>query len=181
MPLTVTRLARACKLSRSTVLYYESIGLLRRPARTSGNYRSYSDKDLDRLRQICIYRESGLTLHDIRSLLDARTGDAGAVLQRRFVEIGAAIERLREHQRAIARLLKGANQLRRINVVTKEKWVSIMRSAGFSEEDMRRWHKEFEKSAPEEHQEFLEFLHIPPDEIKSIRKWSVEQVSGPPR
>ncbi|HXK00855.1 MAG TPA: MerR family transcriptional regulator, partial [Verrucomicrobiae bacterium] len=116
MPLTVTRLARACKLSRSTVLYYESIGLLRRPARTSGNYRAYSDKDLERLRQICIYRESGLTLHDIRSLLDARTGDAGAVLQRRFVEIGAAIERLREHQRAIARLLKGANQLRRINV-----------------------------------------------------------------
>jgi hypothetical protein len=37
---------------------------------------------------------------------------------------------------------------------------------------MHRWHREFEKSAPDEHQEFLEFLHIPAEEIKSIREWS---------
>jgi DNA-binding transcriptional MerR regulator len=172
--MTVTRLARSCNLSRTTVLYYESIGLLKRPARTPGNYRSYSERDLDRLRQICMYRDAGLTLADIRSLLDARTNDASEVLRRRFVEIGAGIERLREHQRAIARLLRGTDQLRRNHVVTKEKWTSIMRAAGFSEDDMRRWHKEFEKSAPQEHQEFLEFLHIPPDEISSIRHWSAE-------
>jgi len=172
--MTVTRLARACNLSRGTVLYYESIGLLKRPPRTSGNYRIYSEKDAERLRQICIYREAGLTLGDIRTLLDARTNNASAVLRRRFMEIGAGIERLREHQRAIARLLRGTDQLRRNNVVTKEKWTSIMRAAGFSEEDMRRWHKEFEKSAPTEHQEFLEFLHIPPAEIKTIREWSAK-------
>ena len=170
--MTVTRLARSCKLSRSTVLYYESIGLLPRPPRTSGNYRSYAARDLDRLRQICIYRDAGLTLADIRALLDARTNDASAVLRRRFGEIGKAIERLREHQRAIARLLPGTDQLRRNQVVTKEKWTSIMRAAGLSDEDMRRWHKEFEKSAPEEHQEFLEFLHIPAEEIRKIRDYS---------
>jgi DNA-binding transcriptional MerR regulator len=172
--MTVMRLARSCNLSRSTVLYYESIGLLKRPARTSGNYRSYSERDLDRLRRICIYRDAGLTLADIRSLLDVRTNDASEVLRRRFVEIGEGIERLREHQRAIARLLRGTDQLRRNHVVTKEKWVSIMRAAGFSEDDMRRWHKEFEKSAPQEHQEFLEFLHIPSGEIQSIRHWSAQ-------
>ncbi len=37
--LTVTRLARRCGLSRSTVLYYESVGLLRASARSPGNYR----------------------------------------------------------------------------------------------------------------------------------------------
>ena len=172
--MTVTRLARSCNLSRSTVLYYESIGLLKRPARTSGNYRSYSPRDLERLRQICLYRDAGLTLADIRTLLDTRPTDASAVLRRRFAEIGASIERLREHQRAIARLLRGTDQLRRMNVVTKEKWTSIMRAAGFSEDDMRRWHKEFEHSAPDEHQEFLEFLHIPADEIRSIRHWSAQ-------
>ncbi len=170
--MTVTRLARSCKLSRSTVLYYESIGLLQRPNRTSGNYRSYGTRDLDRLRQICLYRDAGLTLADIRTLLGARTNDASAVLRRRLAEIGGSIERLREHQRAIARLLPGTDQLRRNQVVTKEKWTSIMRAAGFNEEDMRRWHKEFEKSAPDEHQEFLEFLHIAPDEIRTIRHWS---------
>jgi hypothetical protein len=57
-------------------------------------------------------------------------------------------------------------------MVTKEKWTAIMKAAGFSEDDMRRWHEEFEKGAPNEHQEFLEFLHIPPDELGQIRAWS---------
>jgi MerR family transcriptional regulator, thiopeptide resistance regulator len=174
MPLTVTLLARACGLSRSTVLYYESRGLLKPVRRSAGNYRLYSERDLERLRQVCLYRNAGLKLGDIRSILDRTHGDAASVLQRRLVELGGEIERLREHQRAIARLLGGANRLRRMQMVTKEKWVEVMRSAGFTEEQMRRWHMEFEKSAPEEHQEFLEFLHIPAAEVASIRKWSRE-------
>jgi DNA-binding transcriptional MerR regulator len=174
MPLTVTLLARACGLSRSTVLYYESRGLLKPVRRSAGNYRLYSERDLERLRQVCLYRNAGLKLGDIRSILDRTHGDAASVLQRRLVELGGEIERLREHQRAIARLLGGANRLRRMQMVTKEKWVEVMRSAGFTEGQMRRWHMEFEKSAPEEHQEFLEFLHIPAAEVASIRKWSRE-------
>ncbi len=173
MTLTVTRLARDCNLSRSTVLYYESIGLLRRPRRSDGNYRVYGDRDVERLRQICVYRDAGLALADIRSVLDAPASDAASVLRRRMVELSVGIERMREHQRAIARLLKGAGKLsKEKDMVTKQKWTAIMSAAGFSEDDMRRWHREFEKSAPAEHQEFLEFLHIPPDEIKTIRTWS---------
>src|SRR4051794_7685243 len=141
MTLTVTRLARSCNLSRSTVLYYESIGLLTRPRRSEGNYRVYGPKDLDRLRQIRVYREIGLTLADIRSLLGEPGNDASGVLRRRLVQIGASIERLREHQRAIARLLN-TNELRKDRMITKEKWTSIMSSAGFTDEDMQRWHRE---------------------------------------
>jgi len=172
MPLTVTRLARACGVSRTTVLYYESIGLLKPVRRSAGNYRLYGDKDLERLRQVCFYREAGLKLGDIRSILDRAHGDAAAVLQRRFVELGVEIERLRDHQRSIARLLENSNKLRRMRMVTKDKWVEVMRAAGFSEEQMRRWHMEFEKAAPAEHQEFLEFLHIPAEEVSRIRAWS---------
>jgi DNA-binding transcriptional MerR regulator len=168
MSLTVTRLAKSCNLSRSTVLYYESIGLLTRPRRSEGNYRVYTPKDVERLRQICSYRDAGLTLGDIRSLLDAPRNDASSVLRRRFVEIGQAIERMREHQRAIARLLNTTG-MRKDRMITKEKWTSIMAAAGFTEADMQRWHQEFEKSSPQEHQEFLEFLHIPAGEIQKIR------------
>ena len=56
-----------------------------------------------------------------------------------------------------------------------KKWVAVMRSAGFTDDDMHRWHTEFEKSAPAEHQEFLEFLHIPTAEIAKIRDWSRKQ------
>ena len=56
--------------------------------------------------------------------------------------------------------------------MTKDKWVAIMKAAGFSEDDMRRWHREFERAAPDDHQEFLNYLHISPEEIRSIREWS---------
>ena len=57
-------------------------------------------------------------------------------------------------------------------MVTKEKFTAILRASGFTEEDMRRVHTEFESNAPNEHQEFLEFLHIPEEEIRSIREGS---------
>jgi MerR family transcriptional regulator, thiopeptide resistance regulator len=172
--LTVSTLGRACGVARSTVLYYESIGLLRPPRRSSGNYRVYGEADLARLRQIRVYRDSGLELDDIRAILAAPSSEAAGVLRRRLTEVGAAIERLRVHQTAIARLLHTTRKLGSIPMVTKQKWVEVMKKAGFKDEDMRRWHAEFERSAPSEHQEFLEFLHIGEEEIASIRKWSKE-------
>jgi DNA-binding transcriptional MerR regulator len=169
---TVTKLARSCGLSRTTVLYYESIGLITPAARTHGNYRRYAERDVNRLRQICAYRDAGLKLADIRAILDGPEHGAGAVLRRRMLEIGAEVERLHEHQRAIARLLHFQFDTKRIDMITKEKWVAIMRKTGFTDDDMHKWHAEFEKSAPEEHQEFLQFLHIPEDEIRKIREWS---------
>jgi DNA-binding transcriptional MerR regulator len=172
---TVTKLASCCGLSRTAVLYYESIGLLEAPARTQGNYRRYGEKDVSRLRQIRAYRDSGLTLADIRTLLEGSGAGAGAVLRRRMLEIGTEIETLRSHQRAIARLLHVQSDLEKTEMVTKDKWVSIMRKSGFTDNDMHKWHAEFEKSAPDEHQEFLQFLQIPEEEIRSIRQWSLDQ------
>lgn len=170
---TVSKLAQRCGLSRGTLLYYESIGLLKAPARSAANYRRYGEGDLRRLQQICAYRHAGLTLDDIRTILDRRETDAVAVLQRRLMALDGEIETLRAHQRAILKLLK-SDSMRRKQMMTKEKWVSIMKASGLTEQEMHRWHAEFEKAAPEEHQEFLEFLHIPAAEIQSIRKHSRE-------
>lgn len=169
---TVSTLARRCGLSRTTVLYYESIGLLKPARRSSSNYRFYGEREVQRMRQIRLYRDAGLGLADIRTVLDRTGQDAAAVLSRRLVELDAEIARLREHQRAIARLLPGTGALGRREMISKEKWVEIMRGAGFSEDDMHRWHTEFERSAPAEHQEFLEFLKIPAEEIEKIRSLS---------
>ncbi len=57
-------------------------------------------------------------------------------------------------------------------MISKERWVEIMRAAGFKDEDMHNWHIQFEKMEPEAHQEFLESLGIKPAEIKKIREWS---------
>ncbi len=186
--LTVTKLARRCGVSRTALLYYESIGLMPPPQRSGGNYRCYSEADAQRLLHIRAYRKAGLTLEDIRTILKTQTGKkhsgrrggdatgnaaghASGVLKRRLVELDAEIEALRAHQQAILQLL-GSKALRKAEMITKEKWVSVMKSCGFSNEQMNRWHAEFERSAPEEHQEFLEFLHIAAAEIKTIREQS---------
>jgi DNA-binding transcriptional MerR regulator len=170
--MTVTALARRCGLSRSTLLYYESQGLLRRPPRTAGNYRAYTDADLQRLEQIGRYRKIGLGVPEIAALLRRPEAGAAAILERRLAAIDAEIEALRGHQRAILGLLQRSRRLGRNEMITKDKWVEVMRTAGLSEDDMHRWHVEFEKAAPTEHQEFLEFLHIPQEEIARIREWS---------
>lgn len=170
--MTVSALARRCSLSRTTLLYYEAQGLLRKPPRTSGNYRVYTEQDAARVRQIGLYRKMGLSVGDIRTLLDRPGGGAAAILQRRLVSIDAQVEALRGHQRAILRLLNQSRRFRRNQMITKDKWVAIMRSAGFTEDQMHRWHVEFEKAAPQEHQEFLEFLQIGADEVSKIREWS---------
>jgi DNA-binding transcriptional MerR regulator len=162
-------------MSRSTVLYYESIGLLRKAKRTSGNYRVYGEPDALRLRQICVYRAAGLALADIRAVLDHPAGDFSAVLDRRMAQIAAEIDRLRGQQRAIARLLQSTAKARKKEMLSKVKWTQIMRDSGFSEDDMRRWHAQFEKDAPEDHEEFLRFLHIPDEEVRHIREWSRER------
>lgn len=168
---TVSTLARRCGISRSTVLYYESIGLLRGASRTASNYRVYGERDLQRLRQIRIYREAGLEIADIKALLDGSESGAVDVIAHRLEALDAQIARLRSYQRALAQLLPrtgpGSDEM-----ISKEKWVEIMRAAGLTEQDMDRWHAEFEKAAPEEHQEFLQYLRIDAGEIAKIREWS---------
>ena len=172
---TVTKLARRCGVSRTALLYYESIGLMPPPQRSGGNYRCYGEADMRRLLQIRAYRDAGLKLEDIRAILDTAQDSPGAdaygVLRRRLLELDAEIGTLRAHQQAILKLLEH-KALRKAKMITKEKWVSIMKACGFSPEQMNRWHAEFERSAPAEHQEFLEFLHIPAAEITTIREQS---------
>lgn len=170
--LTVTQLARRCGLSRTALLYYESIGLMPAPVRSDGNYRCYGQAETQRLLQICAYRGAGLRLEDIRTILDCPAGDAFGVLKRRMLELDAEIRTLRDHQQAILKLMQHKT-FSEEQMITKQKWVSIMKTSGFSEEQMLRWHAEFERTAPEEHQEFLEFLHISQSEIKTIREKSL--------
>ena len=172
---TVTQLAHLCGLSRTTLLYYESIGLIEPAQRTAGNYRCYGEQDLARLRQICAYRDAGLKLSDIRALAGRKGSGATKVLEHRLLEIDAEITALRAHQQSILKLLE-QRALRKDEKMTKEKWVSIMSGAGFSEEQMMAWHTEFERAAPDEHEEFLKFLHIPATEIAKIRQKSGRKI-----
>lgn len=172
--LTVGRLARRFGLSRSTLLYYNSIGLLKPSGRSPGNYRLYSEDDEQRLATICTFREAGLPLSEITEILDVGTDRQTQILERRLEELNRDIAVCREQQRVVLALLKHRQYLapHRARTLDKERWVEILRSAGLDEEAMRRWHVEFERLSPEAHGDFLESLGIKAGEVARIRSWA---------
>ena len=64
---SISALAREQGLSRSTLLYYDRIGLLRPQSRSEANYRYYGEeqRQRQRLRQIGALRAAGMTLEEI--------------------------------------------------------------------------------------------------------------------
>lgn len=169
--LSISQLARSYRLSRTTILYYERSGLLRPALRTATNYRLYGVKEAKQLELICLYRSVGVSVRDIRLMLSAPETKVASLLKRRLRALDREIAQFRGHQQLILKLLR-SKQMGRTRSMTKEKWVAIMKDAGFSEADMQRWHRTFERSSPEEHEQFLKYLQIPEAEIWSIRKRS---------
>lgn len=96
----MAELAGLVGLSADTVRYYERVGLLPPPARTSSGYRSYDRDAVDRLHFVQGAQRLGLTLKDIRELLAVRdTGvcpcePAADLLRRRLAELDAEMARL---------------------------------------------------------------------------------------
>lgn len=67
--LTIGHLARETGTKVETVRFYEKSGLLPKPTRTEGNYRSYDHAHLNRLSFIRRARDLGFSLDQIRALL----------------------------------------------------------------------------------------------------------------
>ena len=164
--LTVSRLAKKLGLSRTTILYYEKQGLLKPSLIAENGYRWYGESE--RLKSIISYRSYGLSISDIRLLLEPLSISQGQILENHFRALEQEINNLRAHQKAIIELLKKSILLKE-KFVNKAKWVEIMIAAGLSKEDMIKWHQKFEEMEPEEHQKFLESLDMTQDEITAIR------------
>lgn len=67
--IAIGQLAQLAATKVETIRYYERIGLLRAPARTTGNYRAYGRADVNRLSFIRRSRDLGFSLDQVRSLL----------------------------------------------------------------------------------------------------------------
>jgi MerR family transcriptional regulator, thiopeptide resistance regulator len=166
---TVGVLARSVGLARSTLLYYDRIGLLPPSQRSKTRYRLYGDDARRRLEAIRMYRGVGLGLSEIRTLLEDRGGRTATLLAARLDRLNQEIAGLREQQRVIVELLKNRSLYKGARALDKRRWVQILAASGLDEAAMHRWHVQFEALAPESHQDFLESLGIPPAEIASIR------------
>lgn len=170
--ITIRQMAAQFGLSRSTLLYYDRIGLLRPDYRTSTGYRLYNADDRKRLELICRFRSTGLSLARIERLLDRPAPTRSAItraLQGRLRALNREIAALRRQQQVVVNLLRQESSAQRSRLMDKVRWVALLRAAGMDEAEMRRWHVEFERQSPEAHQDFLESLGISTTEIRQIR------------
>ena len=169
---TVGRLAKKYGLSRSTLLYYDSIGLLHPTHHTKGSYRHYTEEDAEKLGRICLYREAGVSLKDIAQLLQStKTSEVASVLEERLNELSEEMAVLQHQQHIVADLLN-KSVFPDAKAMNKDVWKNMFQKAGISTEEMQRWHADFERMSPESHARFLRFLNIPEEEIGLIRAWA---------
>lgn len=106
--LTIGRLASATGVNVETIRYYERAGLISPPARTEGNYRSYRDSDVTRLRFVRRTRDLGFSLEQVRALLsisgerDRSCGTVDAIATEHLTEVDRKIADLTALRRELA-------------------------------------------------------------------------------
>lgn len=76
----VGEVARVARVTVRTLHHYDAIGLLRPSCRSDKGYRLYTRPDLLRLHQIRIQQQLGLSLAEIRAVLDDPSFDQRAAL-----------------------------------------------------------------------------------------------------
>jgi DNA-binding transcriptional MerR regulator len=94
---TVGRLAELAGVTVRTLHHYDAIGLVPASGRTAADYRLYTDADVERLRQVLLYRRLGFGLDEIAQIVNDPAVDPVEQLQRQralLLEQGARIEAL---------------------------------------------------------------------------------------
>jgi MerR family transcriptional regulator/heat shock protein HspR len=85
-----------------TLRIYERKGLLR-PARTAGNTRRYSERDIDRLRLIQELTQTGVNLAGVKRIIQLQREVERT--RRQLEETAEALERERRRRREVTRIL----------------------------------------------------------------------------
>ena len=174
---TISKLAREFGLARSTLLYYDRIGLLRTSRLSPAGYRLYDDEAQKRLARIVELRAAGLPLRAVKHVLEATTPLA-ETLERQVATLNRQMAGLRDQQRVVLSLLQSPAADRRARAMSKSAWTKMFRSIGMTDEDMEQWHVNFELTTPEAHQDFLESLGLDEAEVKRIRAWAGAKKKG---
>lgn len=112
MTFSIGVLSKATNTKVVTIRYYEKIGILPEPPRTSGNFRVYNTEHKDRLGFIRRCRNLGFSLDQVTELLDLSSQK-----DQKCIEVNKISgEHLLAIEQKIRDLNRLAQELRRINL-----------------------------------------------------------------
>ncbi len=107
---TVGELSRLAGVTVRTLHHYDEIGLLAPSGRSEAGYRLYADQDLERLREIIVWRQLGFSLEKIQALVDDPGHDRVQSLRRQRELVARDLERLAATARALDTALAAYDQ-----------------------------------------------------------------------
>ena len=113
---TIGKLSEKTRCNIETIRYYERIGLLRMPPRTSGKHRIYSDADVHQLAFIRRSRELGFSIDAIRTLLglldggDYTCADIKRVADDHLADVRSKIAELRRLERGLKDMIAACDE-----------------------------------------------------------------------
>ena len=108
---TVKEVSDITGISVRTLHYYDEIGLLKPSAKSEAGYRLYDDKALETLKQVLFFREFGIPLKDIKSMIDDPAVDKAQILRLHRKMLLAEKERIERLVSGIDDFLKGENKM----------------------------------------------------------------------
>ncbi|CAM3736199.1 MerR family transcriptional regulator [Kibdelosporangium persicum] len=103
--LTVGEVSTRLGVTVRALHHWDEIGLARPSLRTAAGYRLYTAGDLERLHRVVIYRELGLGLDSIRSILDDSTADVLGALRAQRTQVAERIDRLQQLSAGLDRMI----------------------------------------------------------------------------
>ena len=110
--LKVGVVAKAAGVGVQTLHYYERLGLLPKPQRSTGNYRLYSSDAIRRVKFIKKAQAIGLTLEETRQILDLKERGrtpchkVAELGEKHLREVDARLARLRAFRQLLAKCVK---------------------------------------------------------------------------
>ncbi len=178
MAITVGKLAKMFGVSRTALLFYDSIGLLKPSGKSKSGYRLYNQEDVNKLGDIIVFKEIGTPLDEISVLLSSRDEhELSHMLIRRLHDLNKEIEALKKQQEFIVKMMRNGGIYHDNKKIDKSIWLQILKSAGINEDTAYEWHAIFERNSAEQHEEFLAMIGISKSEIS---QWKDEFIKSTP-
>ncbi len=139
MSYSVGKVASMAGVTIKTLHHYDEIRLLSPRGRSQAGYRIYGESDLQRLQQILFYRELGLALDEIATILDDPRTDAVGHLRRQRRLLTERIERLHEMVAAIDNEMEAREMDIRLTPEERLEVFGDFEPENHKEEVERRW------------------------------------------
>ncbi|OLL15900.1 MerR family transcriptional regulator [Actinomyces oris] len=104
--MTVGEVSTLLGVSVRALHHWDETGLVHPSRRSAAGYRLYGEADIMRLQQVLVYRQTGMNLTDIKTVLDEPGADAITHLRRQRELLQGQVSRLQQMLTAIDTILE---------------------------------------------------------------------------